>query len=319
MEHGASGRRPRRSRFLVIDAPRPVDGIDDLADGRAILPTPNAVRMASEVDAMKKLLIGVAVCAAWSGPVAAQINTPNESGVAMGHVHMNVRDVEAHKKFWVELGATAVRVGSAEAVMMDGLLVVLREQAPTGPTAGSTINHFGVLVPQFAALRTHLDASGIKMDPARAGSGDLRQSSAYGPDEFRVELTEDPSLMTGLASHHLHYNVPDPVEVQRWYAATLMVAPGTRARWEAGDVPGMNLTYAVIPEGSPTPVQTKGRLLDHVGFEVTNLEAFARKLEASGVTLDTPYQRDPELGVFSVFLTDPWGVTIELTEGLRAF
>ena len=31
------------------------------------------------------------------------------------------------------------------------------------------------------------------------------------------------------------------------------------------------------------------------------------------------YQRDPELGIFSVFLTDPLGVTIELTEGLRAF
>jgi len=275
--------------------------------------------MTPEVVPMKKLLIGVAVCAAWSGPVGAQVNAPNESGVAMGHVHMNVRDVEAHKKFWVELGATAVRVGTAEAVKMDGLLIVLREQAPTGPTDGSTINHFGVLVPQFAALRTHLETTDIKMDPAREGSGDLRQSSAYGPDEFRVELTEDPSLTTGLASHHLHYNVPDPAEVQRWYAATLMVAPGTRARWQAGDVPGMNLTYGAIPEGGPTPVHTKGRLIDHVGFEVTNLEAFAKKLEASGVKLDTPYQRDHELGVSSVFLTDPWGVTIELTEGLRAF
>jgi catechol 2,3-dioxygenase-like lactoylglutathione lyase family enzyme len=275
--------------------------------------------MAPEVVPMKKLLIGVAICAAWSDPVAAQLNAPNESGVAMGHVHMNVRDVEAHKKFWVELGATAVRVGTAEAVQMDGLLVVLREQTPTGPTAGSTINHFGVLVPQFAALRTHLDATGIKMDPARAGSGNLRQSSVYGPDEFRVELTEDPSMTTGLASHHLHYNVADPVKVQQWYAATLTVAPGTRARWQAGDVPGMNLTYGAIPEGDPTPLQTKGRLIDHVGFEVTNLEAFSKKLEASGVKLDTPYERDDEQGISSVFLTDPWGVTIELTEGLRAF
>ena len=126
---------------------------------------------------MKKLLIGVAVCAAWSSPVGAQLATPNESGVAMGHVHLNVRDVEAHKKFWVELGATAVRIGTAEAVKMDGLLVVLREQAPNGPMGGSTINHLGVLVPQFAALRTHLEASGIKMDPARAGSGVLRARS----------------------------------------------------------------------------------------------------------------------------------------------
>ena len=268
---------------------------------------------------MKKLLIGAAVCAAWSSPMQAQVPTPNESGVAMGHVHMNVRDVEAHKKFWAELGATPVRIGTAEAVKMDGMLVVLREQAPNGPMDGSVINHLGVFVPQFPDLRTHLEGSGIKMDPARAGSGDMRQSSAYGPDEFRVELTENPSLATGLASHHLHYNVADPVEVQQWYAATLMVEPGTRARWDAGDVPGMNLTYGGIPEGGSTPVPSEGRLLDHVGFEVTNLEAFVEKLEASGVKLDIPYRRDPELGIFSVFLTDPWGTTIELTEGLRAF
>ena len=176
-----------------------------------------------------------------------------------------------------------------------------------------------MFVPQFADLRTHLDASGIRMDPARAGSGDMRQSSVYGPDEFRVELTENPSLATDLASHHLHYNVADPVEVQQWYAATLMVEPGTRARWDAGDVPGMNLTYGGVPEDRPTSVPSKGRLLDHVGFEVTDLEAFVKKLEASGVTLDTPFRRDPELDIPSVFLTDPWGTTIELTEGLRAF
>ncbi len=268
---------------------------------------------------MKKLLIGLTVCAAYSIPMAAQVGSPNGSGVAMGHVHLNVRDVQAHKKFWVELGATPVRIGTAEAVKMDGLLVVLREQAPGGPMDGSVVNHFGVFVPQFEVLRAHLEPSGIKMDPARAGSGDMRQSSAYGPDEFRVELTENPALTTGLASHHLHYNVADPIEVQQWYAQTLMVTPGTRARWEAGDIPGMNLTYGTIPEGGSTPVRTQGRLLDHVGFEVANLEAFAKKLEASGVKLDTPYHQDPELGIPSVFLTDPWGTTIELTEGLRAF
>ena len=107
--------------------------------------------------------------------------------------------------------------------------------------------------------------------------------------------------------------------MQQWYAQTLKVTPGTRARWTAGDVPGMNLTYGTIPEGGSTPAQTEGRLLDHVGFEVTNLEAFAAQLEANGVKLDTPVQRDAELGISSVFLTDPWGTTIELTEGLRGF
>ena len=36
---------------------------------------------------------------------------------------------------------------------------------------------------------------------------------------------------------------------------------------------------------APAPqAPTKGRSLDHIGFEVKNLEAFCKKLEAAGVT-----------------------------------
>ena len=57
-------------------------------------------------------------------------------------------------------------------------------------------------------------------------------------------------------------------------------------------------------------------MLDHIGFEVVNLEAFCRKLQMSGVTLDAPYTRQAD-GVATARLTDPWGTSIELTEGLR--
>ena len=50
--------------------------------------------------------------------------------------------------------------------------------------------------------------------------------------------------------------------------------------------------------------------LDHLGFEVANLPAFCKKLEAMGVTLDVPCAG-------RTFLTDPWGTYIELTEGFR--
>jgi hypothetical protein len=49
---------------------------------------------------------------------------------------------------------------------------------------------------------------------------------------------------------------------------------------------------------------------------VKNLEAFCRKLEASGVKFDRPYTKVPQLGLSVAFLTDPWGTYIELTEGL---
>jgi hypothetical protein len=37
-----------------------------------------------------------------------------------------------------------------------------------------------------------------------------------------------------------------------------------------------------------------------------------------GVRFDQPFQKGPN-GVSSAVLTDPWGTTIELTEGLNAF
>jgi catechol 2,3-dioxygenase-like lactoylglutathione lyase family enzyme len=64
---------------------------------------------------------------------------------------------------------------------------------------------------------------------------------------------------------------------------------------------------------------TRGRSLDHVGFEVDGLEAFCRILEAKGIVFDRPYTEVESLGIAIAFFTDPFGTYIELTEGLDAF
>ena len=61
---------------------------------------------------------------------------------------------------------------------------------------------------------------------------------------------------------------------------------------------------------------TRRRSLDHIGFEVKGLEAFCRKLEAEGVTFDTPFRELPPIGLKIAFVLDPAGTRIELTEGL---
>jgi catechol 2,3-dioxygenase-like lactoylglutathione lyase family enzyme len=62
---------------------------------------------------------------------------------------------------------------------------------------------------------------------------------------------------------------------------------------------------------------TAGRSIDHIGFEVKNLEAFAKKLAAQGIKLDEPIRPSPNSQRLKVtFITDPWGTRIELTEGL---
>ena len=72
-------------------------------------------------------------------------------------------------------------------------------------------------------------------------------------------------------------------------------------------------------EKSEATLPTKGRALDHIGFEVRNLEAFCKKLGANGVKFDAPYSKTRHKSFASAELTDPWRTSIELTEGLNRF
>ncbi len=68
------------------------------------------------------------------------------------------------------------------------------------------------------------------------------------------------------------------------------------------------------PKKPTTPtVTTKGRSLDHIGFDVKDLEAFMKKLEAAGVKVDRPYTKVTNGAAFA-FIYDPWGTYIELFE-----
>lgn len=63
-------------------------------------------------------------------------------------------------------------------------------------------------------------------------------------------------------------------------AQAQLAAPG-----DAGDLPGVNLTFAEAETVNPG---TRGRALDHIGFEVRDLARLIARLEVAGVTLDSP-------------------------------
>ena len=54
-----------------------------------------------------------------------------------------------------------------------------------------------------------------------------------------------------------------------------------------------------------------------VGFFKPDLEQIMERRPGMGVKFDVPYRKNAD-GTAEATLTDPWGVTIELTEGLRA-
>jgi catechol 2,3-dioxygenase-like lactoylglutathione lyase family enzyme len=245
-----------------------------------------------------------------SAGLRGQLADFNDSGVVMGHIHVNTADIGTQKKFWIDaLGAKAVKLGNLEGVGMPGAVILFKGSAPSGPTEGSTINHIGVFVPSLEGFPGKLDAQHLKYTKNPNG----RQIMIDGPDGLKVELTADPAVTVPVRFHHIHFYTADPLAIQAWYAEKFAAKPGKRAAWEAGDLPGANLTYTKATEAVAPSIN---RAVDHIGFEVRGLEAFCKKLEAAGVKFEIPYRKVPQLGLSIAFLTDPWGTRIELTEGL---
>jgi catechol 2,3-dioxygenase-like lactoylglutathione lyase family enzyme len=111
----------------------------------------------------------------------------------------------------------------------------------------------------------------------------------------------------------VHFFNPKNVEMRAWYVKTFGATARDGGAFPVAALPGVALNFS--PAADPV-VGTAGRALDHVGFEVKNLEEFTKKLEADGIKMSVPYRKVPALGIAIAFFTDPWGTYIELTEGL---
>jgi len=243
----------------------------------------------------------------------AQLPAPNQSGVSLGHVHLVVADPDAQKKVWVEaLGAEPAHTGTLELLRLPGIYIIVSKArtAPTGGTDGSTVNHIGFAVKDLAAVKGKLDALHVE---SAAVNGNAKQIMAKFPEGVIVELTEDPALPGAVAMHHIHLATPDPETQRAWYVKTFGARAGTRGNFLAAFIPGGEVDTRKT-QGPQAP--TKGRSLDHIGFEVRNLEAFCKQLSADGMQFESAYRDIPAIGLKIAFLIDPEGTRIELTEGL---
>jgi len=278
---------------------------------------------------MRSALLTLVLCLAVQGTLDAQLLAARGSPVAYGHHHVNASDVDAHKRFWIDaLGGTQLRIGTspAEIVSFPNVLVFLTARAPTGGTRGTIVNHVGFETRDIRAAVATLRAAGYRMitreelPAVYEVNDDLGQrpggnviAFVLGPDETKVELIENASIAFPIQLHHIHWSTQDGEAMRAWYVERFGAVPGERIGQPAAQLPGVNLTFA--PSADPV-VPTRGRSLDHIGFEIRGLQEFVRRLEASGVTMDRGYTPVPALGIAVAFFSDPWGTYVELTEGL---
>ena len=259
-------------------------------------------------------LAAVLTILAAAAPSSAQLAAPNSLGVTAGHVHINAADVDAQMKFWTSVGGTIVQREKITMVQFPGAYVLLRKQDSSGGTVGSTLNHFGIYVKDFPAMVAKYKAAGLAWEPG--ANPQVEQGFLTGPDGVRLEIYGNKTMATPVAMHHLHLNLVDPSAAQRWYGEHFGATPGKRLAFETATVPGAEIT---LSKTDAAQVPTKGRAVDHIGFEVKNIEAFVAKLQAAGIKTDGPIRSSTNAsGLRLAFVTDPWGTEIEITEGLAA-
>jgi catechol 2,3-dioxygenase-like lactoylglutathione lyase family enzyme len=252
------------------------------------------------------LLLGFLIAGA---PARAQLPAPNAAGVSAGHIHMMVRDPAAHKKIWVDLfGAQVVNSGSLEMLKLPGIFLILGQAERAEGSIGSTLDHFAFRVKDLAGTSAKLKAAGIPLT-----RDDSLEIVADFPDKVKVEFYPAPTLSDPIQHFHVHFYAPDVDGLRAWYAKHFSAAMPTPTNANAMGVPGMSFSFR---RTDAAQAATKGRSLDHIGFEVKDLEAFCKKLEADGVTFEMPFRDVPRIGLKIAFLIDPAGTRIELTQGL---
>src|SRR4030095_5793624 len=105
--------------------------------------------------------------------------------------------------------------------------------------------------------------------------------------------------------------------IQAWYEKALGGLPGKRKTVARAGLTDCVYFHRFNVSFSPADMKraaTKSRSLDHIGFEVKNLDEFAKRLEGLGIKLDAPPRQIPNSKTKVAFFTDPWGTYIELTE-----
>ena len=245
-------------------------------------------------------------------PTFAQLATPNAAGAAIGHIHINATDVEAQSRFWTTVGGQIVQREKITMVQFPGIYILLRKQDSSGGTVGSTLNHFGFYVKDFAGAVARWKAAGLDWQPANNPT--VGQGFLTGPDKVRIEIYENKEIPTPMQMHHIHLNVTNPQDAQKWYGQNFGATPGKRGQFDTANVPG---TEIALTKSDTQLAPTKGRSVDHIGFEVKNIDAFVAKLQAAGIKTDAPIRSSTNAaGIRLAYVTDPWGTEIEITQGL---
>ena len=256
-------------------------------------------------------LVAVLLALAPSHAAFAQLAPPNARGVAFGHLHFSTQDPAAFRNFWVAFGGTSTPNLDLDLVQLPGVYLVTFQRDQVAPMDDETTPIVTFKVRNLnESIANWIGRSLVVERGSMAG-----QAFVYAPGRARIEILEDTSIANPIQFYRVHLVTPSPKDAQAWYVKAFGGTPTNVGDLEALAFPGGMMTFGL----AKGPVQpTRGHRLDHWGFEIRNLEAFMKNLEASGIAIDRPYRlrRPGEQRLALGYVLDPWGTAIEMTENL---
>lgn len=243
----------------------------------------------------------------WLMLLPAAAMAQNAPPAKLKAIVINTADEAAQVRFWTQLLPCVAEEKAADCT---GAIVRFTPKAPTGPSVGSAIDHVGFFVPSLEPYFAKVSAAGYKYRRIATGN----QIIIEGPDGASVELTSDPQATAPIRFHHIHFHTPAPIEMQAWYAKVLGAVPGKRAQWEAGDLPGANLTYA--PSNGPVE-PTAGRAIGGLQFEVDNVHRVGDILRGLGIQCREMSMSTGKNSMTAGDFVDPWGTSVTLIQASK--
>ena len=254
-----------------------------------------------------------------AGTAAAQPAPVNQAGVTMGHWHIASKDVEANKKLFVAMGGKLFMPGGQPLIMFPGLYIslVLGNEKGEGGSVGSVVNHVGFIVDNVQKRVAEWKAKGVKVLPGGAlpgGGNRLDQAYVETPDGVRMEILEDKMQTVPIRNEHIHFFLPaaEIPKAVEWYAKTFGGQAATRNNAPVVNLPGVQLRFN---PADTKQAPTRGRVLDHIGFDTNDHPAVVKRLEGMGIKLDQPVGKGAT-GNTITYITDPWGTRIEIVQRL---
>ncbi len=222
---------------------------------------------------------------------AAIVSAPTPAvAAAIHHVHVTASNATEAVKWYAQHLPCQPLADRDDGIDCAGTEIVFVPRPTRGGSQRTGIDHISFSYPDLAAKMAEIEevgvgGRGVRLQRFEDGStlrdapGLFTHGFIFDPWGTRIELVEDPETV---GFHHVHLSATDPERTLAWYAEFF---GGERAslRNRLDGLRFDDIWLFAAPHDEGTPAATAGRSIDHLAFEMADIESAAVEMRRGGV------------------------------------